>query len=306
MVHFKRHPQYLSKWLLFALLFFLFLLQACSKKGIIVPAVTDTPTGTYHTGKFVWFDLLTNDVEAVKTFYGELFGWKFENGADANSPYTLVKHNGKSIGGIVYWEPKQKNVNETQWISYLSVPDVDSATEFVKNNGGIIHREPRSLSNRGRYSVVADPQGAVLALLRSDTGDPVDKKPLEGEWVWNELFTSDDLAAVSFYHKLVGYEFEKTMVGKKRDYYVLSRNGKYYAGILKSPWEDVAPNWLPYVLVNNPKELVEKVKKLGGQVLFEPNEKVRNGSVAIIADPTGGALAIQKWPYEENRGETKQ
>jgi predicted enzyme related to lactoylglutathione lyase len=156
------------------------------------------------------------------------------------------------------------------------------ATEFVKKNGGTIHRKPWNLCNRGGVSVVADPQGAIVALLRSEGGDPVDEKPVAGKWLWNELFTSDDVAAVSFYNKLAGYESEKTMAGKKRDYYVLNRDGESYAGILKTPWEDVAPNWLPYILVSNPQELVGKVKKLAGQVLFEPTEKVRNGSLAII------------------------
>ena len=39
-------------------------------------------------------------------------------------------------------------------------------------------------------------------------------------------------------------------------------------------------------------------KKLGGNVLLAPDDNIRKGSVALIADPSGGVFAIQKFPYE--------
>ncbi|MBL8739935.1 MAG: hypothetical protein JNK04_02540, partial [Myxococcales bacterium] len=29
-----------------------------------------------QSGRIIWHELLTNDVESAKGFYGELFGWK--------------------------------------------------------------------------------------------------------------------------------------------------------------------------------------------------------------------------------------
>jgi hypothetical protein len=60
----------------------------------------------------------------------------------------------------------------------------------------------------------------------------------------------------------------------------------------------VQPNWLPYVLVDDPGTLADRVEGLGGRVLLPTDPSRRNGSVAIIADPTGAALTIQKWPPE--------
>ena len=31
-------------------------------------------------GAFCWSELITNDVQAGKTFYGEIFGWRFKEG----------------------------------------------------------------------------------------------------------------------------------------------------------------------------------------------------------------------------------
>jgi predicted enzyme related to lactoylglutathione lyase len=53
------------------------------------------------------------------------------------------------------------------------------------------------------------------------------------------------------------------------------------------------------VRVASPEAVVGKVEGLGGQVLLPPAPEHRKGTVAIIADPTGAEVAIQKWPIEE-------
>ena len=53
-------------------------------------------------GKFVWHDLITDDVGAARGFYGGLFGWDFE---DTTGPrgtdYTVITASGRYVGGIV-------------------------------------------------------------------------------------------------------------------------------------------------------------------------------------------------------------
>src|SRR5215510_8485289 len=45
-------------------------------------------------GRFVWHDLLTKDVNAAKRFYGELFGWRFEDIRRGDRPYVLARLGG--------------------------------------------------------------------------------------------------------------------------------------------------------------------------------------------------------------------
>ncbi len=70
------------------------------------------------------------------------------------------------------------------------------------------------------------------------------------------------------------------------------------AGLLQLPpeLEGVQPNWLPYVRVEDPAALAAKVLSLGGTVVIAPRAEIRNGTLAIVTDPTGAALALQKWP----------
>jgi predicted enzyme related to lactoylglutathione lyase len=265
-------------------------LVAC---GLTLPPITEEPTGQQHIGKFVWFDLLTDDVAAAKKFYADIFAWEFEG---SENGYTKILHKGDYIGGIIYSERLEQKVSEAQWLSYLSVPDVDRATEYLRQNGGKIIREPMDLDERGRASVVADPQGAVFVMLSAKDGDPEDVRPKLGEWLWSELITTNSEDAASFYTSLVGYTQDAREAGEGRMYYVMKYDDLPRAGILKSPWENVRPNWLPYIRVEDPAMVTDRVPKIGGKVILEPDPGIRKGSVAVIADPTGAVLAVQKWP----------
>ncbi len=273
-------------------------IQSCAPP-VPVPAVSPTPTEIHSPGKFVWHDLLTDNVERAKRFYGPLLGWEFEPlPGDDEGRYTIIKHDGRTIGGIVYVERLQSEVGISQWLAYMSVSNVDWATDFVTSQGGAVLREPWDLEGRGRLSVVTDPQGALLALIRSAGGDPEDRRANNHEWLWDEYFSNNMQSATSFYGTLVGYSTDEVEGYEGRTYTVFKQGDVPRAGMLKNPFENVKPNWLPYVRVEDPMPLVEKAKELGGEVVVAPDPKIRKGSVALVLDPNGAAIALQKWPIE--------
>lgn len=61
------------------------------------------------------------------------------------------------------------------------------------------------------------------------------------------------------------------------------------------PIDDVRPHGLPHIRFADPASLVGRVKELGGQVALAPDETIRRGTVAILLDPSGAAVALQKW-----------
>jgi len=276
----------------------LWTIQACSPKSLTVPAVTEPATHEYFPGKFVWHDLMTKDVPAVKKFYGDLFGWRFSGPDDPKAKYTTILFNDRPIGGIVYVAELEDGSNPSQWMSYLSTEDVDQAVELFRNSGGKILREAWDQPDRGRMAILQDPYGALIALLRSEAGDPPDADPVNFGWLWHEYLTTDLSAARPFYETLAGYQTESMPVREDYLYYVLKKSDKPRAGMAQVPWEDLKPNWLAYVLVEEVQPVVDRVVKLGGEVLLPPHPELRKGSVALVSDPSGGVFAVQKWPFE--------
>ena len=80
-------------------------------------------------GKFIWHDLVTTDINAAREFYSELFGWSYvdTDRPDGTGPYTLIKSGNAYVGGMVNLDNVDKDVNQSRWIGYMSVEDVDRA-----------------------------------------------------------------------------------------------------------------------------------------------------------------------------------
>ncbi len=277
----------------------MFLLTNCGREYPKVPPITSPPSGEIHPGKFVWYDLMTTDIEAVKKFYGGLFGWKFEDVGTVDFPYTIIMNNATSIGGIFALDKTRSKADQSQWISFLSVRNMDDAIEYVKSNNGKIYTQPFDLPDRGKVAVVIDPQGAVLALVNSSNGDTKDDDPVYNEWLWTELWTDDVDASLEFYNGMLGYENKFYMTQAETKYYVFRNENKGRAGMVKIMLDGVKPNWMPYIAVKDPSETISKVEKLGGKVLID-QEGIAGNRAAIIADPSGGVFTVHIWPLDEN------
>jgi predicted enzyme related to lactoylglutathione lyase len=67
-------------------------------------------------------------------------------------------------------------------------------------------------------------------------------------------------------------------------------------GLLRNPLEDkgLAPTWVSYLRVADMSAL-DRVAALGGQVLVPAQNRAIGGQVAIIAGPSGAAVALQTW-----------
>ena len=263
----------------------LLVISGCaSKQTVSLPSITPTPTGEHQIGKFVWFDLLTEDVQGAQNFYKELFGWRFE---DKSSDYSVIYSGDKPIGGIAPHESTDPEVLESLWLVSLSVENVDRAVSAAKARYGKVLDGPFDVRGRGRMAVIRDPEGAELVLIRAAGGDPVDEAVKAGEWLWVDLFTRDAKTANDFYGAIAGYTAQAVKTEGDHSYNLLKRNGRAYGGIVELSWEDVEPNWLPYIKVDDLEDTISRAERLGGILIL------RIENVAIIADPSGGAFGIQ-------------
>jgi len=267
----------------------------CSTGGT-APAAAPAATSP---GKFVWHDLTTEDSAACKKFYASLLGWEYVDTTVLGRPYTVARMGKTPIGGIHAPNPDRAGKTPAHWLSYMSVADVDAAVAKAKAEGAGVLAGPLDIDTHGRAAVLRDPQGAPLGLVRLSAGDPADPSaPIEGTFFWNEYLTHDLDATVTFYNGLVPFEMtvSKSESGAS---YALLKHGGAKAGVFRLPDDkkDVPPNWLPYVLVSDPAALAARVAGLGGKVLLAPHPNLRKGTLAVVADPTGAVVALQKYPY---------
>ena len=294
----------MSRTKIIATLLAITVFTGCAAITIDLPSITDTPTNERHAGKVVWHDLLTNTPEESRKFYGELFGWEFEKpgidiGLGGDAPYMLIRHNGRLIGGMVDTNSLNRKENISQWVTVLSVDDVNAAAGAVVANGGKILREPTELRSRGVLAIIEDPTGALFAMVQTKDGDPADFDAEVNGFLWNELWTGDVSKTADFYTQVIGFEREdREIVESGITYHMLTAEGIPRAGVLKNPYGDVPPVWVNYLRVEDPSAVTARVASLGGQILLDTQPRDIGGEVAFIAGPSGAGIALQTWPLE--------
>ncbi len=245
-------------------------------------------------GRFVWHELMTTDVEAAQSFYRDVIGWetsKFEGNAD----YTLWMSGQTPIGGLMKLPAEAARMGAPpNWMAYVEVPDVDATVEQAKKLGATAVVPPTSIEKVGRFAVLRDPDGAVIAVITSAQPPAPETDPAPLEFSWHELVVDDLPAAINFYEQLFGWEKKSEFdMGEMGIYHMFGRDRFTYGGMMKRPQGVPANYWLHYTLVPDSADAaVERAKKRGANVMMGPMEVPGGDRVAIMTDPQGAAFAV--------------
>jgi predicted enzyme related to lactoylglutathione lyase len=246
---------------------------------------------SYTPGRFVWFEHLSNDIPKAREFYEKLFGWNAETMAmPGTDPYVMIHNGNVPVGGYAQAQAGAP----PQWMSYLSVSDVDSTYKAALAAGAKSIVAPTDYGSAGRSATGADPTGAVFSLWHGAQGDPpeVETTP-PGGFIWNELATQDEKMALAFYEKVFGFTHDE-MAMPEGAYYVLKQREKGRAGLYKAMHAAMPTAWTPYVCVADCDATTDQAKALGANAIVPPSDIAGVGRLAMFVDPQGAMFAILK------------
>jgi predicted enzyme related to lactoylglutathione lyase len=261
-----------------------------------MPPISDPPTGSVIPGKFVWFELVTGDPVAARRFYGAVFGWTHQRVSGAAEDYSIIRNEGRGVGGIFRPALASGKSVGARWLAYASSAALEQTVKDMTSAGATVLVRPTKVAGRGVHALVADPQGAIVGLMRSESGDPPDDPVAAGDFFWVDLYVRDPAAAARFYEKLYYDVFVEDVTGDDR--IVLSSKGIARAGIMRLGPNDGDPVWLPYVQVDDVPATLARVRAGGGKVLRAPDPAILDGQLAVFADPQGAVLGILNWPLK--------
>jgi predicted enzyme related to lactoylglutathione lyase len=266
----------------------------------LLPPLTTVPHSPRLPGKFVWADLVTDDVPAARAFYSHLFGWTFREIGN----YTIASNDERPLCGLVQRSRPADGTARPRWFGYLSVDSVEKAKRAAIEGGGRLITPPQTFAKRGEQAVFADPEGAVFGVIKSSSGDPEDFLPDPGDWIWIQLLSRDAGKAAAFYRALGGYEVIENTASNRLSDHVLASGGYARATVRTIPAErqQVRPTWLLFVRVKTIGESLASTRLWGGKVLLEPQPELFDGKVAVIADPTGAAIGLMEWSDTLSKG----
>ncbi|MEU9982307.1 VOC family protein [Streptomyces sp. NPDC050856] len=243
-----------------------------------------------------WVDALLPDVEAGKRFYGELFGWTFDGGAE----YTHAYSEGLRVAALA---PKRDGRMPTVWGVYFATPGIVALGARIRDAGGRMVTEPLPLDGFAVTALAADPDGAVFGLWEAGDHTGFEKQGEPGSFCWTEVYTRKKDAVDAFYESVFGFQV-RDLDDASMDFRVWSpagtRAGDETAiggrGVITNTFPAEMPaHFLSYFAVADCDDTAALATRLGGRVT-EPPFDTPYGRIAVIADNQGAVFAVLAEP----------
>lgn len=254
------------------------------------------------TGRVVWYELLTTDPKAAIAFYTEIVGWKTQ--AWDTGDYTMWVGSQGPLGGVSVLPEMAKQLGAPPyWQANIQVASVDETVAKVKELGGRVYLV-EDVPTVGRLAVIADPQGAVIAVFTPATDMQAHDLTRPGEFSWHELYTTDHEAAFAFYSQIAGWErLGEVDMGPVGTYLLWGRGGKQLGGMMTTPrhlktpdGRDVPPSWMFYVTTEDLDAALARATAAGARVLNGPMEVPGGQRIVQLMDPQGAAFSLTTPP----------
>ncbi|ELS54060.1 hypothetical protein STVIR_4986 [Streptomyces viridochromogenes Tue57] len=216
------------------------------------------------------------DVEAGKRFYGELFGWDFEEAFDST---VLARLDGEPVASL---SRKTDGRMPTVWTVYFATPDAAALAGRIRAAGGQVVTAPVQVgAGLGTVALVTDPEGAVFGLWQAGEHRGFGRRHEVGTFVWAELYARDTEAANTFYGGL----FHDALFGPDAE----PDFGR--AAVSEVFPAMMPPHFVVHFRVADCEGILGTVNRLGGRVQVPPFE-TSYGTVAVVTDDQGASFAV--------------
>ncbi|GAA0812457.1 VOC family protein [Colwellia asteriadis] len=256
------------------------------------PIAADTIQGKIIQGQIIWGDLYTGNVQASLDFYTATFGWTTKTFGQDNTRYHLLYDGDQAIAGVLK-RPTQRNKTESAlWIGSFATNNVQLAVNNASNKQATIMLAPHNFALYGERAVIADPQGAIVALLDLDEKKQSHQN-ISAKWDWAQLFSVNTQKAADFYRDAFSYSIEQ-VENNKGSFYLLKQE-ILRASIVSIPASfEQRDRWVNFVVVDNLAKTLVAADKNGAEIIYQP----QGAQVAIIADPQGALLGLTEQESE--------
>ncbi|WP_420034959.1 VOC family protein [Streptomyces sp. cg28] len=259
----------------------------------------------FPEGAPCWADVQLPDVETGKRFYGDLFGWTFDEGAGAERGYYTAAYSAdRAVAALA---PLFGGAGPA-WTVHFAVRDAYATAARVTRSGGRVITGPLSLGTAATMALVTDRDGGIFGLWQagSDLGFEVAGEP--GAYCWTELVVRDTARADAFYETVFSYAAENAAedaaregaVGDTRDGLRLWAPAgtvpsltTAVAGRRSSPGTPLTGRFLVHFGTAELEATTADALRLGGEIRV-PAHPTGYGRVTVLADDQGALFALRE------------
>ncbi len=266
----------------------------------------------YIPGVPCWIDTLQPDPNAAVAFYGDLFGWEFEEVMPG--AYFIGRLGGGDVAAI--GSQPEGGSQIPVWNTYVWVQDADVTASRVRANGGTVLMEPDAVGDAGRMAVFADPEGAAFFVWQGKEHRGAAVVNEHGSLNFNDLNTRDLEGAKAFYGAVFGWDLlmgsmwalpgygdflEARRPGMREAMAAMGAPQRFedVVASVRTISDDAPAHWGITFAVDDADVIAARAAELGGEVVVPPFDApwVR---MTVITDPQGATFTASKF-VPENR-----
>ena len=252
-------------------------------------------------GSWIWYELMTPDADAAKTFYDAVVGWNIIPGSEQTNGYGFIANTdgGMTGGMLALSEEMIANGARPCWLGYVGVDDVDASLAAIEAAGGSRLMDAVDIPGAGRIAMVADCCGAPFYIM-TPTPPPgggestsFSAQPNPGRCGWNELYAGNQDKALAFYTGLFGWTLPDAMdMGPMGKYQFIAHDGLTVGAVMTKP--DAVPSavWCHYFWVDGIEAAKARIEANGGQVVNGPHEVPGPLWIVQALDPQGALFSL--------------
>jgi predicted enzyme related to lactoylglutathione lyase len=253
---------------------------------------------------FIWYELVTNDMDKAVDFYKKVVGWAIKDSGMPGVRYMLFGKDGKDVGGIMTWAGAGAPRMPPEWMGHIRTAQLDAELQAVAADGGVIVKPAQDIPGVGRFAVVMDPQKVKYLLFepgRREAPPRLDQMAV-GSVGWHELLTDDAAKAFDYYSRHYGWRKDYAHdMGAMGIYQTFRTDKPLYSGgmmNLKAPGmpEGIPPHWKFYFVVDDIEAAQKRVIDAGGKILLPPTETPGGSRILQAADDQDCKFALMQGP----------
>jgi predicted enzyme related to lactoylglutathione lyase len=236
-------------------------------------------------GEFVWHSLGASDLQASARFYEGLLGWRARRVAENALLLTRVARHGEEPVGSIVAVAGAGLVPD--WRPHLAVPALEAHLALAAARGGRLVQGPEP-GPLGRVALLADPTGALYGAVEPTGPTPV-HEIAAGRFVWHQLLTADQEAAVGYYGALAGWRRR----GPPGPHAFMGLGEVELGAISQEPQAHPGRSrWIAYLQVDDLAAALRTAEAQGATLVVTPREVPPLGKLAIVEDPDGAQVGI--------------
>jgi predicted enzyme related to lactoylglutathione lyase len=119
--------------------------------------------------RVVHFEIYTDDPDAVRPFYQDVFGWKFQKCEGGPIEYWLVTTGDDKESGINGGLTRPREGQNPGTLNTIAVPSLDESIKKIEQCGGKIRVPKMAIPKIGWLAYAQDPAGNVFGIIEPDT-----------------------------------------------------------------------------------------------------------------------------------------